>query len=328
MTVADDAVVEQLLRPMRRYIPVDWFDWEPYAERPRSLRPDLWLLAAFLVMSALLTFPSPLVELDYELRLWVIEHKVQWLWDAGRTVVLLGQAKYVAPLTLAFAVWCALRSRSIRPMLMYVLSFITLAVILGMKHLLGRPLSQHPFALGKVSPEGPMLFTYHPEGGGAITDATAYPSGHAVNSILLFGLIVMLIGGLLPRWLRLTLLIAPPVLVAVGQVYTGQHWLLDEPAGFMLGIVILRAAKRVDWHDLPLGPLRVFDPARRSTILILTILIVGVMITPTLPLVPALISAAVLPVLGLAWLLLTTRSARRREAAAVPRQASGSSRSA
>ncbi|WP_460539952.1 phosphatase PAP2 family protein [Glycomyces halotolerans] len=326
MTVSDDAVVKQLVTPLRRYIPVGWFDWEPYGERPKSWWPDLTLFAVFLAMTALLTFPSPLVTLDFEVRTWVIDHKVQWLWDAGRTAALLGQAKFVAPVTLAFAVWCALRSRSIRPLLMYVLSFITLAIILGMKHLLGRPLSQHPYRLAEVSPEGAMLFTYHPEGGGAITDATAYPSGHAVNTVLLFGLIVMLVGGIMPRWLRLTLLFAPPILVATGQVYSGQHWLLDEPAGFILGIIIVRAAKRVAWHDIPLGPLRVFDPARRKTILISTLLIVGVMITPTLPLVPALISAAALPLIGLIWLLLSIRAAKRLEAVPLPTQPSDSSR--
>lgn len=321
VTVGDNAVVSQIITPLRRYIPVGWFDWEPFAKRPKSWWPDLFMFLGFLALAFFVSYPSWLVRLDWEVRLWAVDaNDVEWLWDLAKAGAELGQARTVATVTLFIAIWCALRSRSIRPLLMYVISFITLASILGMKHLLGRPLSQHPFALEKVSPEGPLLFTYHPEGGGGIPDATAFPSGHAVNSILLFGLIVMLIGGVLPAWARWTLLLAPPVIVLCSQVFLGQHWLSDEPAGFLLGLIIIRSAKRVAWHRIPLGPLKVFDPATRRTILISTLLIVGVMITPTLHLIPALISAAVLPTLGLIWLWLSIKAAERhgiQEAAAL-----------
>nr|WP_277605296.1 phosphatase PAP2 family protein [Glycomyces sp. L485] len=211
---------------------------------------------------------------------------------------------------------------------MYVLSFITLAVILGMKHLLGRPLSQHLWQLHDVSPEGSMLFTYYTEGGGGnIPDATAFPSGHAVNTILLFGLIVMLVGGLLPAWARWSLVLVPPIAVFLSQVYIGHHWFWDEPAGLLLGLIIIRSARRVAWHEVPLGPLEVFEPATRKTILISTLLILGVMITPTLPLVQALISAAILPALGLIWLAVRLRAVKRGGSEEpVPKQPSDSSR--
>ncbi|GAB3655163.1 phosphatase PAP2 family protein [Glycomyces tarimensis] len=331
MTVRDDAVVKQIITPLRRYIPVDWFDWEPYGKRPKSWWPDLWMFLAFLAIAALLTFPSPLVTMDWEIREWVWRHKVDWIRDIARVATELGQARTVATITLLLAVWCALRSRSIRPLLMYVLSFITLVIILGMKHLLGRPLSQHLWQLHEVSPEGAMLFTYYAEGGGGnIPDATAFPSGHAVNTILLFGLIVMLVGGLLPAWARWSLLLVPPIAVFASQVYIGHHWFWDEPAGLLLGLIIIRSAKRVAWHKVPLGPLEVFEPATRKTILLTTLLGLGVMITPTLPLVPALISAALLPTLGLLWLWVRLRALKREqqaeaEAPEVPTQPSDSS---
>ncbi|MQM26779.1 phosphatase PAP2 family protein [Glycomyces albidus] len=322
VTVSDDAFVRQVITPLRRYIPVGWFDWEPYGKRPKSWWPDLLMFLSFLGLAFFVTYPSWLVRLDWEVRMWAVDaNDTIWLRDLAKAGAELGQARTVATVTLLIAIWCALRSRSIRPLLMYVLSFITLASILGMKHLLGRPLSQHPFALREVSPEGPLLFTYHPEGGGAIPDATAFPSGHAVNSILLFGLIVMLIGGVLPKWARLSLLIAPPIIVFCSQVFLGHHWLSDEPAGFLLGLIIIRCAKRVPWHTIPLGPLEVFDPATRRTILISVLLIVGVMLTPTLHLVPALISAAVLPSLGLIWLWLSIKAKQHRDAVAAAAEA-------
>lgn len=323
MTVSDDAVVKQLITPLRRYIPVCWFDWEPYGRRPKSWWPDLVVLLAFIVIAALLTFPSPLVQMDWEIREWVWRNKVEWLRDVSRLATELGQARTVATITLALAVWSALRFRSIRPLLMYVLSFITLVGILVLKHILGRPLSQHLWQLHEVSPEGAMLFTYYSEGGGGnIPDATAFPSGHAVNTILLFGLIVMLVGGLLPTWARWTLLLFPPVTVLLSQVYIGHHWFWDEPAGLLLGLLIIRSAKRVPWATIPLGPLEVFEPATRKTILISTLLILGVMVTPAMPLLPALAFAAFLACFGLVWLSLRLRAAKRTaaEAAQVPTQ--------
>ena len=315
VTVSDDAVVRQIITPLRRYIPVGWFDWEPYGKRPKSWWPDLLMFLGFLGLAFFVSYPSWLVRLDWEVRVWAVDaNDVEWLRDLAKAGAEFGQARTVATVTLLIAIWCALRSRSIRPLLMYVISFITLASILGMKHLLGRPLSQHPYALREVSPEGPLLFTYHSEGGGSIPDATAFPSGHAVNSILLFGLIVMLVGGVLPAWARWALLIAPPVIVFSSQVFLGQHWLSDEPAGFLLGLIIIRSAKRVPWHTIPLGPLSVFDPATRRTVLISVLLILGVMLTPTLHLIPALISAAMLPTLGLIWLWLSIKAKRHREA--------------
>jgi hypothetical protein len=316
VTVADRAVVSQIITPLRRYIPIGWFDWEPFARRPKSWWPDLAMFVGFLALAYLVTYPSWLVRLDWEVRMWAVDaNDTLWLRDLAKAGAELGQARTVATVTLFIAIWCALRSRSIRPLLMYVISFITLASILGLKHLLGRPLSHHPFQLEQVSPEGPLLFTYFAEGGGGnIPDATAFPSGHAVNTILLFGLIVMLVGSVIPAWARWTLLFAPPVIVFCSQVFLGQHWLSDEPAGFLLGLIIIRSAKRVPWHTIPLGPLKVFDPATRRTILISTLLIVGVMITPTLHLVPALIAAAVLPTLGFIWLWVSITNAERHRA--------------
>ncbi len=315
MTVRDDAFVGQIITPLRRYIPVGWFDWEPYGKRPKSWWPDVLMFLGFVALAFSVSYPSWVVRLDVVVRMWAVNaNDLEWLTAIAKGGAEFGQARTVATVTLLIAIWCALRSRSIRPLLMYVISFITLATILGLKHMLGRPLSQHPYKLQEVSPDGPMLFTYHPEGGGGIPDATAFPSGHAVNSILLFGLIVMLIGGVIPAWARWTLLIAPPAIVFTSQVYLGQHWLSDEPAGFLLGLIIIRSAKRVPWHTIPLGPLSVFDPATRRTILISVLLIVGVMLTPTLHLIPALISTAVLPTLGLIWLWLSTKAKRHREA--------------
>ncbi|WP_199036365.1 phosphatase PAP2 family protein [Glycomyces salinus] len=331
VTVPDDAVVDQLVRPLRRYIPVGWFDWEPYGKRPKSWWPDLWLFTSFLAMAALLTWPSPLIQFDWAVRMWAIDYRIESLRPVAESLAQFGQARVVAPVTLGFAVWCSLRSRSIRPLLMYVLSFITLAAILGMKYVLGRPLSLHPFQLRDVSPDGALLFTYFPEGGGGnINEATAFPSGHAVNSVLLFGLIVMLIGGLIPKTLRWGLIWVPPIAVFSAQVfYLGQHWFSDEPAGIILGLLIIRSAQRVAWHEIPLGPLKVFEPATRKTILISTLLILWVMGTPLLPLNLALVSAVLVVATGLGWLLLSRREARRREeeeeAAEIPSQQSDSS---
>ncbi|WP_169732384.1 phosphatase PAP2 family protein [Haloglycomyces albus] len=259
-------------------------------------------------------WPSPFVELDLWVRLWSYEHKVEWLNETAKVVTNLGSGRFIAPIVLIPAVWAALRARSIRPLLMYVLCYIPLSLILLAKHLFGRPLSQYVHQLMDASPQGAVMFTYLEDGGGGlIADATAFPSGHAANAIVWYGLLVLLIGGLLRPWLRWSLLILPPIVVILTQTYAGRHWLLDAPAGIMMGILIIRNAKRVPWHTVPLGPLNVFEPATRKTILFATLLIVGLLLTAVMPLYPGIAWATFIVLLGFTWLGVELRRAHKEQ---------------
>jgi membrane-associated phospholipid phosphatase len=81
--------------------------------------------------------------------------------------------------------------------------------------------------------------------------AQGYPSGHVVNAIVWWGVIVILASALwrlpptLVRWMR----VAPPVIVLCTTTYLSHHWLTDGLAAIALGLLLDRLIHRVDWSD-------------------------------------------------------------------------------
>ena len=67
----------------------------------------------------------------------------------------------------------------------------------------------------------------------------AFPSGHAVHALVLFGLLIYLAGELItPRWARLTVqggLVLAILGVGASRVYLGVHWPSDVLGGYLLG---------------------------------------------------------------------------------------------
>ncbi|MGH8880802.1 MAG: phosphatase PAP2 family protein, partial [Stackebrandtia sp.] len=202
------------------------------------------------------------------------------------------------------ALWCAVRYKSIRPLLMYTVAYLPLGIIFLMKHGFGRMLS-HPgakIAVAEQAPEKLELFTF-------IGAATAYPSGHAANTIVWFGLAVLVFGAALPAWMRVFLLVGPPVVVGFTQTYMGLHWLTDAPAGYLLGILIIRSVRRVPWATVPLGPLSRLEPASPEMILSLTVAVSGALLVATKWL-PAIILGVVICGIGGLWALKVMRKRR------------------
>lgn len=74
-----------------------------------------------------------------------------------------------------------------------------------------------------------------------------YPSGHVVNSIVWWGVIVLLASRLWPAIPRRLTRITPPVIVTLTTIYLGHHWLTDNVAAIALGLLIDRLIHRVDW---------------------------------------------------------------------------------
>lgn len=309
--------------PSRRFVgllarawPVKQTQWEPYGAAPKSWRPDILLALGILTSTVLLMWPSPLVEFDLWLRKLAFYNKVEWLREVGLLLTYLGSGRVVAPLVLGLAVWCALRYNSIRPLLLFTMCMLPLGAVLGLKHLLGRPLSQRPFRLSELAPEGPVLFSHIDKAAGYIGSATAYPSGHALNTIVLYGLVVMLLGSVMSPRVRWALLLTPPILVVVSQTYVGWHWLFDAPAGFMFGVLIIRGVRRFPWTRMPLGPLQSFEPASPRTIMAGTVIITGVLLSSTFSGYYAIFCSASFAFVGLTWVVVRRRRTLKRAAKA------------
>jgi undecaprenyl-diphosphatase len=69
--------------------------------------------------------------------------------------------------------------------------------------------------------------------------SVSFPSGHATNSMLAFGMIALLCAP--PRHQRVALIAAVVLAIAIGltRPYLGVHWPSDVLAGWMLGGAIL-----------------------------------------------------------------------------------------
>lgn len=83
------------------------------------------------------------------------------------------------------------------------------------------------FAVRRRRPEGEWGKFYRR------TDPHSFPSGHAVRAVML----AVVLAGIGPLWLGL-LLIPWAVLVGLGRVAMGVHYLSDVFVGWMLGLVV------------------------------------------------------------------------------------------
>lgn len=287
---------------LRRSWPGTGDRWRPFSRAPDSWWPDICLVAVFGAITGLLLWPSPLVDLDVSVRDSFLGRLPVWLDLVAKGFTYLGQGSPLALLVLLLATWSALRFGTIRPLLMVGVTYLTLGVVLGMKNWFDRVAPRFPDQLATVDANGSALFTdYEP--------ATSYPSGHAANAVVWYALAVMLVGSALTVTWRRLLLVAPPLLLVLGQTCLGYHWLSDAPAGFVLGVVITRCIKRVRWADVHLGPLVVFEPASDGTVVGVAGLLGGVVAAGALPRYGVLLGLVVLAV-GLTWLLVRRHRAR------------------
>jgi membrane-associated phospholipid phosphatase len=72
----------------------------------------------------------------------------------------------------------------------------------------------------------------------------SFPSGHVVNAIVWWGVIVWLALRIRPVPVRL-LRIAPPIVVFCTTIYLGFHWLTDNVAALCLGLFLTRIIARI-----------------------------------------------------------------------------------
>lgn len=212
--------------------------WRAYGGAPRGWWPELACLGTFALLTALLLWPSPVVVADVAIRdlgqdaLWPPTY---WL---ARGLTYLGQGLPLAIGCGLVAGWLARRYRDWRPLALFASVYVGLAIVLLLKDFLDR-----------VAPRWPR--PGQPPYGGVATavlfggeDGVSYPSGHLANTAVWYGLLIALIGERLSRRQRTLLLVVPPVVVLVAQTYLGFHWLSDQPAGYALGLLTVRAARR------------------------------------------------------------------------------------
>jgi uncharacterized membrane protein YkvA (DUF1232 family) len=231
-----DSGFEALCRLLR--LPTDG---SPPPSAPRSWWVDGVLLGGFVALTLALT-SGTFLGMDASIDDWCRAHRPTALYWLARGGNLLGQGTPLAVLALGLAVVLGWRRRSVRPVLpVLAAELLTGATVLLLKLGLHR------------APPNNQNHVAHPEQLFSDPAGQSYPSGHLVVAIVWYGILALLLGGVLGAQRQWALRVVPPVLLFFTTVYLSFHWLTDSVAGLLLGLLLYRLLMRVPWDALPLG---------------------------------------------------------------------------
>jgi membrane-associated phospholipid phosphatase len=214
------------------------------------MRRGWWFDAALVALFAALTAAVAAGwthGLDLAVRDWADSHRPTPAYVIARGLNLLGQGSPLAVIALGLAVLLAWRAHSVRPVLPVLAAYAALMLTVGPVKVLTDRAAPH-------KPEG----TPHRED--LFSGGMSYPSGHTANTVVWYGVLVLLLAALLPAaarlgersGARLALRLAPPAIVAVVTTYLGFHWITDTVAGLIAGVLLDRLLRRVNWDAVPL----------------------------------------------------------------------------
>jgi membrane-associated phospholipid phosphatase len=156
-----------------------------------------------------------------------VVHREPWLTTVMRMITALGSSRVLLPLVIvAGLVWWA-RSRSLRPGMVLLVSYAgAVALSNAVKLLVDRP----------RPPAGLMLVQ---------VTGSAFPSGHAAQSIAVYGVLAALLAGSRASWTTKVMSWSAALLlsgvIGISRLYLGAHWLTDVLAGWALGALWLFA---------------------------------------------------------------------------------------
>jgi membrane-associated phospholipid phosphatase len=181
--------------------------------------------------------------LDLALRDWSDSHRPTPAYVVARGLNLLGQGSPLALLAAVLAGLLAWRAHSVRPLLPVVAAYVLLMAAVGPVKVL----------TDRAAPHKPPATPHREE---FFSGGMSYPSGHMANTVVWYGVLVLLLAALAPAAMRpaarRALRFGPPVAVAVVTTYLGFHWVTDTAAGLIAGLLLDRLLRRVRWDDVPL----------------------------------------------------------------------------
>jgi membrane-associated phospholipid phosphatase len=207
--------------------------------------PEIALLAGFAVLTAALVLDPVLLDRDVAVRDWSLDHQWRPAYLVARALNQLGSANLLAAICLVIAVAVGVRSRSRgatwRGAAVPLLPILT---AYGLSYLVIGPvkLFTDRAAPRASAPDAVELF--------ADPSGWSYPSGHVVNAVIWYQVLVLLLDALFQRdrWPgRRALRVVPPILISCTVTYLAFHWLTDVLAALALGLLLDRLMRRISW---------------------------------------------------------------------------------
>lgn len=211
--------------------------------RPRGWWFDGLLVAGFVAITVALLTSRWLPHVDLAVRDWSDTHRPPFANHLAGVLNYLGNGSPIALIALVIAIFLAIRTRTARPVLPVLGAEILTYCVVGPLKLWTSRAAPH---------QGPVYFFAHSPTGDIFQ---SYPSGHLVNTIVWYGVLVTLLVQLVPpalaRW-SWVLRTVPVVVVSITTVYLGYHWFTDTAAGILLGVFLHRVMVRIPWARIPL----------------------------------------------------------------------------
>jgi undecaprenyl-diphosphatase len=176
--------------------------------------------AVFAALTWYVVARLPVTDLDRRVQAFMVGHRTPWLNALLETWTRLGSTTVLVPVLLAVSVYLVWHRRDL-----YAVVYLWTALV-------GAMLLDQVFkhAIGRARPPVAEMLT--PTGG------YAYPSGHTIQAITIWGILAALAVAGRDRRTRALLLAAAGLVIAlvgVSRIYLGVHWFTDVVGGYALG---------------------------------------------------------------------------------------------
>jgi undecaprenyl-diphosphatase len=183
--------------------------------------------------------PDGSTAFDSSITSWMVDHRTGALTVVARVLSAIGSQKVLAPVTGIVLVLLIARRRILTAALLAAIWGGALGLYNLAKHFVHRPRPPADIHLTRVT-------------------ASAFPSGHATQSLATLVALAVLAGAVMPRVRAVPAATVVAVGLALGvgwsRVYLGVHWTTDVIAGWLIGAAWVSLALWLAGRSRPPAP--------------------------------------------------------------------------
>ena len=165
---------------------------------------------------------------DRSITSWFVDHRASWLTTVARALSTIGSQKVLLPLVAVVTIVLVVRGARRPALLLVVIWAGGLELYSLAKNVVDRP--RPPMHLWLTSASG-----------------SAFPSGHATQSLSTYAALALVCTALLPRsrWPALAVAAVLAAGIGLSRVYLGVHWATDVLAGWLAAACWVALVARV-----------------------------------------------------------------------------------